>query len=127
MPRNPVPSLTPAYLRIEILTGESVIAADPNTLTVMAIDYRLDGLAPYKTYPAESILSGGPAVVYRTFDLTLLLTPAELSRLVRRALKPAEFLQLKEQYGDHFEWHDDFYDQVTGKSVQPKSRRKPKK
>lgn len=66
-----------------------------------------------------SILSGGPAVMYRSDDVEVPLTPEELFRLLKRSLRPEEALQLLDHFGEFHEIHDDFYDPATGEAFQP--------
>jgi hypothetical protein len=67
----------------------------------------------------KSDISGKLAVLYCVDDLKVALTPAELERLVRHALRPKEFFALRDKYGDAHDWHDDFYHPETGRAFQP--------
>lgn len=68
---------------------------------------------------AASVLSGAPALIYRSDDLEIPLTADELHRLLDHSLRPDEFLALRERYGDAYPWHADFYHPRTGKARQP--------
>lgn len=121
-------------LRKEIEDANGVSVFDPNGL-VMALLTDLDRLlemppladaGPTSSGPAGSAgsgrasdLSGEPAVLYRSDDLEIALTPAELVRYIAHDLAPEEYFALRERFGMHFEIHDDFYDEETGEAVQP--------
>jgi hypothetical protein len=66
-----------------------------------------------------SVISGEPAVVYRAEDLVIPMTPRELLRFLAHALRPDEFFALRDQYGSFFEIHDDFYNERSGRALQP--------
>lgn len=67
----------------------------------------------------QSIISGEPAVIYRSDDIEIPMSTEELLRFAAHDLRPEEFLKLRETYGDFFEIHDDFYDPDTGEAFQP--------
>jgi len=67
-----------------------------------------------------SDISGAPAYRYATSEVQLHLTATEMYRLMRRNLEPAEYLSLRTKFGVFFEIHDDFYDEATGKAMQPR-------
>lgn len=89
----------------------------PNTLVLAAFEGELRELPVLPK--VLSALSGRPALVYRTEDVKVALTPEELQRLVQRALSPTEYFKLRDYYGIAFDWHDDFYDETTGEALQP--------
>lgn len=67
-----------------------------------------------------SIISGEPAIIYRTREVTLPLTLDETKRLVLLALSRDEFEAIIENVGAIYELHDDFYDPESGEAFQPK-------
>jgi hypothetical protein len=107
-------------LRIEVEHAGGVETLDPNR-EIMAILQRPDEVTSWGPVPGRtSVLSGEPAILYRADDLEVPLTVPEYVRLVGRELRPEEFRALLREYGDAFEWHDDFYDPETGEACQPK-------
>ena len=77
-------------------------AADPGTILGLR---PLEGLA--------SLLSGGPALAYRSGDLEIALTPDECLGLVVGELDTAEASLLARTYGDALEWNASLYDAAT--------------
>ncbi|MTH94682.1 hypothetical protein [Roseibium sp. RKSG952] len=69
---------------------------------------------------AVSIISGEPAIIYRTQEVTLLLTIDEAKRLVLNALSREEFEAIIQNAGAIWELHDDFYDPESGEAFQPR-------
>lgn len=61
-----------------------------------------------------SDVSRAPAFVYRTYELQILLTLGEISRMALHQLEPAEVLKLRKRFGNFFEIGEDFYDSGTG-------------
>lgn len=107
-------------LRIEVHHAQGTSIFDPNSILVLMLDKGRDAFAPTAGPKANtSILSGGPAVVYRADNLELALTPDELARMVLLELMPDEYMQLLERHGLAHEWHEDFYD-YDGYAVQPR-------
>ena len=68
-----------------------------------------------------SDISGKPGIIFRTADLELRLSPAELRRMVFTSLRKKEFFALLNRYGMDYWWHGDFYDPTSGQALQPKS------
>lgn len=103
-------------LDIDVTSAIGKDRYDPNSLVMaaakgdVAMLTTVDGL--------KSDISAEPAVLYRTAEIRLQLTPAELARLTLRNLEPHEFLSLLATYGDFYEIHDDFYDHQSGVSLQ---------
>ncbi|MEJ2059637.1 MAG: hypothetical protein P8Y64_04015 [Gammaproteobacteria bacterium] len=69
---------------------------------------------------AASRLSGRPGYLYRRDDIEIVLTRDELLRLILNALTPDEFRKLRELFGALNEIGPEFYDQDSGKALQPK-------
>lgn len=102
---------------IEIVDASGTKKYTPNDL---AMDYivkrRHTELQPI---PGKfSIVSNEPAVLYRTQEAELALTPEELGRLARRSLTSREFFAICDAVGATYELHDDFYS-VEGLALQP--------
>lgn len=104
-------------LDIEITHSHGTEIYDPNTLAAAAYAGHLAtfGLPAGRV----SLLSGEPGLGYRTNEITLTLTAAEMRRLVLRSLTTAEFFKLRTKFFGFFEIHDDFYDRGTGRALQP--------
>lgn len=103
---------------IEVVDAAGTTRYTPNDI---AMDYivkrRHTGLRPI---PGKtSIITGEPAVLYRTQEVEIALTPEELGRLVRRSLTPKEFFAICDAVSCPFELHSDFYDSETGEALQP--------
>lgn len=112
--RNSEPLLP---LLIQIVSADGIEEFDPNTLIIQTVR-RHRKFAPMPDERSE--LSGEPAIIYRADDLELRLSPPELQRLISCALREEEFFALLDRYGMAFEWHEDFYDPLTGLALQPK-------
>jgi hypothetical protein len=112
--KNRQPESLPALLK-QIVTGQGMMEFDPNTLQQVA----MEKLAFVPLHDVRSELSGKPAVIYRSFDLELKLSPAELRRLILHDLHKREFFTLLNRYGMAYEWRGDFYDPETGVAEQP--------
>lgn len=114
-------------LRLEVAHAEGVSMFNPNSL--IAAFLREDGApatwrpigGPFlrDAAPLASVISGQPAVIYRSLGWQIPLTIQELRRLVLRALQPEEFQTLYRIYGPIHEIHEDYYDTVTGEALQP--------
>lgn len=89
---------------------------DPNSLILACADDQFKGLKPIERCASD--ISGQPAVIVRTSELQIALTPGELERLTLRSLRPREFFALAQKYGIFFEIHDDYYDEDTGAALQ---------
>ena len=104
----------PDVLRLEIISGAGVEVFDPNSLALAVMRKR--AFTPAAGQGSD--VSSEPALIYRTFEFECRLTPAELNRMVRRALRPTEVHKLIDKHGMRFEWHEDFYDE-DGEALQP--------
>ena len=105
-------------LDIEVVSALGAERFDPNTIIFTAFAGYLAQLPSVPDIVSD--ISGEPALVYRTQQVNLYLTPGELHRIVMRSLAPAEMFALRAKYGDFFEIHADFYDARTGEALQPK-------
>lgn len=139
-PKNRVPTSLP-ILEIRVDHAEGSSKTCPNGFVACAIwgmtgekpsfpeKYLGNGSTifnPLELKPKEgvkSVISGGPAVVYRADDYEIPMTPDELFRFAKRHLRPEEFFVLLKQYGIMHEIHDDFYDPDTGEAFQPMDER----
>lgn len=135
-PRNRKPDSLP-ILQIEVEHDDGVAKTNPNGIAVSAMlgikSRALDipdgflttdtnifdptSLSPLRD--AKSIISGLPAVLYRSEDYELALTSDELFRFMKHALLPAEYFALRDHVGMIHEIHEDFYDPETGAAFQP--------
>jgi hypothetical protein len=109
---------------IEVVYDGGTLKTDPNGSIAIAIA----GQLPEAVKPLaglRSVLSGRPAVLYRTIDVEIALAEDEVIRLMGRELQPAEHRQLLEHFGDFFEIHGDYYDFATGAALQPLGDRVP--
>lgn len=84
---------------------------EPTSLVIAANNGHLSKLEPVTGLKSD--ISGEPAVLYRTHEIRLQLTPAELSRMALRKLEPHEVKALLMRYGEFYEVLADFYDPVT--------------
>lgn len=104
------------HLEIQIRCAMNTVSLDPNTTADAGYCRAIPGLGE----PIGcSALSGTPGFLYRTDEIEVVLSEDELIRLFRRDLQPQEVLSLHQQFGAFYETHDDFYDEVTGRSHQP--------
>lgn len=101
----------------EVVTATGTQVFDPNGLAMEKVHKKIVGYQPVPG--CQSLLSGGPAIVVRTSDVVVHLTPEEFDRWVGRQLLPNEFFKLLDHYGIFHEIHDDFYDELTGIAMQP--------
>lgn len=110
-------------LRIEIQHADGVEVTDPNG-QIFQILQRPEMLLAWKPVPGRvSVISGRPAILYRSEDFEAPLTLDEYVGLVGRELEPNEYLALLRHFGSAFDWHEDFADPDTGKALQPKGLR----
>ena len=114
-------SAIPDFLRIEITHKNGTEYFDPTSL-IMAYIAVVDRNMDWEPVPGRvSDISGEPGIGYKTNEVDICLTKAELSRLVFTALTPAEFFKLRALVpGPFHEIHDDFYDEETGEALQPR-------
>jgi hypothetical protein len=110
-------------LRLELEHKNGVEVFDPNQQIARILE-NPEAVGQWQPVPgARSVISGKPAVLYRTGDLEVPLTVDEYVALVGRELEPEEFFKLLEHYGMEFDWHEDFYATDTGDAMQPKDLR----
>ncbi len=102
---------------IEVITADGVIKTDPNGLVIASSQSAWKKWRPING--CASVCSGEPAVLYRTHEAEIALTPDELRRLSLRALTPQEFGAICDAVGATWDLHDDFYDPDTGEALQP--------
>lgn len=104
---------------IRVHHADGVLRLDPNQ-QIEELHFRPGNILGLRPVPgAASVISGAPAIVYRTYDIEIPLTVWEYVGLVDRSLEPAEFHALMDRYGDFFEIHDDYYCPGTGGAFQP--------
>lgn len=118
--RNRVPDdqiLAP--LDIRILDGSGTEHRyDPNRVMIAGMGGEVRHMPPDPT--KTSVISGASGcLTYRSVDLSLDMTPAEMDRFIRHALRPDEYRVLGERFGLAFEWHEDFYNPRSGRALQP--------
>lgn len=106
------------FLDIEIVHSGGTLLLDPNKCALHSV---------YRNFPideplegVESDLSSTPAYIYRTDNIELKLNKAELERLTAHRLTVREYFFLLTHFGVFFEIHDDFYDEQTGRMLQPR-------
>jgi hypothetical protein len=107
-------------LRIEIHHANGTEVLDPNGVTIAMVS-NPPAHRTWKPTDRVSIISGEPAILYKTHEVELALTPDETYRLVMRCLTRDEFRSLHKQVGSFFEIHGDFYDPQDGTALQPKA------
>jgi hypothetical protein len=105
------------HLDIDITSGIGKDRYDPNTVIMAAQEGHIAALSTVDGLKSD--ISGEPAVLYRTPEIRLQLTPAELQRLTLHALEPHEVAALLEMYGDFYEVDEDFYARRTNAPMQP--------
>jgi hypothetical protein len=105
------------HLDIDITSAIGKDRYDPNTVIEAAQEGHLAALPPVDGL--QSDISGEPAVLYRTGEIRLQLTPAELQRLTLHTLEPHEVFALVKMYGEFFEVDEGFYDMSNGNQMQP--------
>lgn len=108
-------ALGPIQLQIDYQGGR--LELDPNSAIIAVLEGTLAVGAPLAG--TVSVISGEPAYLYRTDEIELALTKEELTRLLKRDLKPVEFFVLALTYGVFYELHDDFYEEESGIALQP--------
>ncbi len=105
-----------AVIEAQIVWKDGSVVLTYNDLALAA---HLESL-PLGEPCAVSDISGRPAYLYRSRDLEVALSRTELYRFMRHNLEPQEFFALAKKYGVFFEIHDDFYDEETGRAMQPR-------
>ncbi len=118
-------------LVLEIRHADGTLTMDPNGMA-KAVFTEPDKLLDLKPLDGvASVLSGSPAVIFRSMDLEISLAPDECLRLCAHALEPDEYFTLRDRYGEFYEIHvPDFFDAETGEAMQPRpvperAQRKP--
>lgn len=122
-PKNRTTRTDLGALDIEIADHDgNVLKFDPNSLLVALMDGSLaDRLGrPFPKETGGSVLSGEAGYRYSDCDVELVLTREELNRFLTYDLRPNEYLALRNRYGMFYMIHDDFYDEESGTSLQPK-------
>lgn len=111
----------PSFLQIRITHENGTTIYDPNSI-IMALVEKGEPTELWKPQAGGegSLISGAPAVRFETDEVSVLLTPDELGRLVWRNLRPEEFKSLQAACGIFHDIHDDFYDPETGEALQPR-------
>lgn len=104
------------HLDIDITSAIGKDSYDPSTVIIAAQEGQLAALLPVDGLASD--ISGEPAVLYRTGEIRLQLTPAELQRLTLHALEPHELFALLGKYGEFFEIDQSFYDYSNGNLMQ---------
>lgn len=135
-PRNRLPQELP-ILAIQVIHAHGVAETDPNGAAASAmygatgedlngapgtagLEFRIIPLADLAPVPgAHSMLSGGPALIYRSADVEIAMSPGEMHRLFDLSLAPEEYFAIRDRYGLFHEIHEDFYDPDTGEMFQP--------
>lgn len=102
-------------IQLQIVHSKGTLRMDANT----ALVYAATGTLPLGGPLGPSCLSGQPGVLLRTCEMQLLLTEAELYRMLRKELRPDEVFSLRRRFGSFFEVDDEFYHEVTGAALQP--------
>jgi len=106
---------------VELSDARRTLRLDRNQITIAFLEGVADTLEPVASL--KSIISGEPAVILRTSEAELHLTPEEADRFIKCALKPEQFTAICDAIGATWELHDDFYDVETGQALQPKTER----
>jgi len=103
---------------IEVVDANGTRSYDPNgAVHAFCIHDQHESLRPIDGL--KSVCSGEPAVLYRTWEAEIALTPEEVYRLTMRALTPDEFTAICDAVGATWALHEDFYDPYTGIAEQP--------
>jgi hypothetical protein len=105
------------FADIDITSAIGKDRYDPNTLIMAAQEGHLEALLPIDGLTSD--ISGSPAVIYRTGEIQLQVTPAELTRMTLHTLQPAEVTALLAKYGEFYEVDADFYDHSNCRLMQP--------
>ena len=124
-------------LRLEIAEKLTVKVSNPTSILMELVmgDYDPREAVPDESW--SSMISGKPALQYRSDHMVAELTPDEMDRFLRRDLTPEEYFALRKFFPkrspnfhsqvsypeDFFEIHEDFYDPKTGEAFQPIDRR----
>lgn len=109
---------TTSYLKIEIIHKNGVEVFDPVTI-IMCLMKTPQSFELLEPTDQTSVISGEPALRYKTSSCDVPLTAQEIHSLVMKNLSKEQFFALKKVTGDFFEIHDDFYDPETGEALQP--------
>lgn len=102
-------------VQVQIVHSKGTLRMDANSAHVYAVTSTLPLGGPV----GPSCLSGQPGFLLRTCEMQLLLTEAELYRVLRRDLHPDEVFSLRRRFGSFFEVDEAFYHKVTGVALQP--------
>lgn len=118
-PRNRMSKALAGALDIEVEHRDGILTCEPNEFMLACHNGEIERMKPIDR---ESFLSKEPALLYRSGDLEIALTGEQIHRLAMSALTPDEYGRLVEQFGKAFEWHEDFYDEASGRALQPKGK-----
>ncbi len=108
----------PDDIRVEIKFGHGEFYFDFDSLAV-ACEGDPSFLLKMEPTAEVSALSGDPALIYITKDVSIPLTGSEIRRMVRRCLAPAQYQALKGEVGIFYDVNDDFYDPDNGFALRP--------
>jgi hypothetical protein len=110
-------SLPLLWLEVEDQNGVQVF--DPNKIVLWDMKGGAHKLRSFTLEPdLENIVH--KCVIYRSDNIEVRLTIAQLHRLINLSLRPLEYFQLVSLFGMAHEWHEDFYDPETGAALQPR-------
>jgi hypothetical protein len=121
-PRNRTSTDDLSPIDTEVVSGTGAQVLNPTQMMMLALGATLPFGEPLDD--VSSVISGAPAYRLRMPGIELALTPGELHRLLRRELTPQEFTALRDRYGIFHDIAADFYDEDTGKALQPMSARR---
>lgn len=103
-------------IEMRLTDSLSAVIVDPNKLAFIGYRRKLPVTQPL----GVSAISGEPGYLFETDEgISVMLSEAELIRLARRDLLPAEYFALRDMFGVFHEIHDDFYEETSGMALQP--------
>ncbi|BCB22111.1 hypothetical protein [Bosea sp. ANAM02] len=107
-----------AVLQIQVEHAGGILEFNPTSSLMTGIQTP-EAILDLKPIPGlKSLITGAPAIIYRSDDLEIPLTQEEALRLMLTALRQKEYEAVATHFGDAYEWHDDFYDPATGEALQ---------
>ena len=116
-----MPNRLPDVLAITIKHHGEPLQLDPNRLAMMSLRPNVFHTVLKPIWKEQSDISElSPAVVYKDHEGEVRLTVDELTRFAGIRLRPHEYFALRRKFGSRFMWHDDYYDELTGKALQPR-------
>lgn len=107
-----------SILQIQVEHADGTLELNPNTALITSIQTPEEILDLKPVPDRKSLITGAPAIIYRSDDVEIPLTQEEALRLMLTALRPEEYQAIASHFGDAHEWHDDFYDPTTGDALQ---------